>query len=335
MEREAWYRPIGLYVRAHWRSGAAALLAAVIFAVVFALYGAPAEAVVYAAGLCILAEAVLFGAGYARFWRGHCQRREALENLLALTGPLPPAETPEGTDFREMAERMKRAYGELVTETENARRESLDWYTAWAHQIKTPIAVMQMTLQGEDTPEHRALGSQLFRIRRYAEMALSYLRLGEGVSDLVIGVCELDGIIRQAVHKYAFQFIRKRLNLRYEPTGTKVLTDEKWLSFIIEQLLDNAVKYTPAGSVTIAVTREKVLSIADTGIGIRPEDVSRVFEKGFTGYNGRTDKTATGLGLYLCRTAAERLNHRIWAESVPGQGSTFYLDLHRDKLEVE
>ena len=95
------------------------------------------------------------------------------------------------------------------------------------------------------------------------------------------------------------------------------------------------MKYTAAGSVTIAVSSELVLTVADTGAGIAASDLPRIFEKGFTGYNGRSDKSATGLGLYLCRQAADKLRHRLWARSEPGEGSTFFLDLHRDALEVE
>ena len=127
----------------------------------------------------------------------------------------------------------------------------------------------------------------------------------------------LDDIIRKAVRKFAGQFIRRKIRLVYEGTDEKVLTDEKWLSFILEQLLSNAVKYTaPGGSITITVDEKKRMSVSDTGIGIAPEDLPRIFEKGYTGYNGRLDKKSTGIGLYLCRTAADRLGHRLSAESV-------------------
>jgi signal transduction histidine kinase len=194
---------------------------------------------------------------------------------------------------------------------------------------------MRMQLQGEDTEENRALLSELFRIEQYVEMVLSYIRLGSGQNDFVIGEYELDEIIRQAVHKFAPQFVHDRIRLVYEPISVRVITDEKWLLFIIEQLISNAIKYSPNGTVTIMVSSEKVLSVADTGIGIAPEDLPRIFEKGFTGYNGRADKKATGLGLYLCRQAADKLGIALWAQSKPGEGSTFYLDLHRERLIVE
>ena len=191
-----------------------------------------------------------------------------------------------------------------------------------------------MMLQAEDTKENRELLAQLFRIEQYAEMALGYLRLDSDSSDFIFQEYSLDDIIRQAIHKYAAQFVRKRIRLQYEPVNITVLTDEKWLLFIIEQILSNAVKYTQEGKVTITVTKEKVLQIADTGIGIAPEDLPRIFEKGFTGYNGRADRKSTGLGLYLCKMAADRLSHQIDADSEAGKGTVFSIDLSTEKLSL-
>lgn len=330
-----WYQLIGPYLRAYWKFAAAQALFAVIFAVVLFLYGAPAEAALYAALLCALAGAVLLALHFRRYLLRRRERQAAMENLTVAGGPLPEAADPGEEDFRQMAERLRREYAALDARQQSSRRELLDWFTAWVHQIKTPIAVMDLTLQAEDTPEHRALEAELFRVRQYADMALNYLRLDEGGSDLVVRPCDLDGVIRQSVRKYAPQFVGKRLYLHYEGSGETALTDEKWLAFIVEQLLSNAVKYTDAGGVTVTVEPGPVLRIADTGIGVSAEDLPRVFEKGFTGYNGRSDKTATGLGLYLCRRAADMLRHKLWAESEPGRGSVFCLDLHRDALEVE
>ena len=133
--------------------------------------------------------------------------------------------------------------------------------------------------------------------------------------------------------KLAPQFIRKHIGLTYESVEVKVITDEKLLSFMIEQLLSNAVKYTEKGQVTISVIEGSFLEIADTGIGIAEEDLPRIFEKGFTGYNGRADKKSTGLGLYLCRLTAERLGHKICARSEVGKGSVFTVDLRRYEVK--
>ena len=140
----------------------------------------------------------------------------------------------------------------------------------------------------------------------------------------------MDGIIRQAVKKFSPSFIQRKIRLEYRPMDWKVVTDEKWLLFVLEQILSNSLKYTrPQGKVSIERLEGEVLCIRDDGIGIAPEDIPRIFEKGYTGYNGRNDKKASGLGLYLCRRICTNLGHRIWASSALGEGTAVYLDLNR------
>lgn len=194
---------------------------------------------------------------------------------------------------------------------------------------------LRLLLQDADTDEQRALLEQLQSVEQYVEMVLGYLRLESPSSDYVIRNYALDDIVRQVVRKYASQFIRRRLRLEYTPLNVSVITDEKWLLFVIEQVLSNALKYTRSGSVSITLEAPKTLCIRDTGIGIAPEDLPRVFEKGFTGCNGRTDKRATGIGLYLCRRILEKLGHTIAITSTVGEGTTVRIGLQQDALEVE
>ena len=298
-----------------------------IFAFIFYLYELQTEAVLYAAGLCILLSAVVLPIHFFFYQKRHRDCERILPNIPLLIDELPAPKTLMEYDLQKMLYEMKRISETNLTNWQAERSESMDYYTTWVHQIKTPISVMRMALQGEDTDEHRELLTELFRIEQYVEMVLSYLRLGSESSDYVIKEYELDSIIKQAIHKYAPQFIARKLRLHYTSSPVMVLTDEKWLLFIIEQILSNSVKYTQKGSVTITVTEEKILKISDTGIGIAAEDLPRIFEKGFTGYNGRSDKKSTGLGLYLCKMAAERLSHKISAESIPGTGTVISIDL--------
>ena len=179
------------------------------------------------------------------------------------------------------------------------------------------------------------LKEEVGRIDQYADMVMCYLRLDTGTTDYVIKEYELDVIVRQAVRTYASVFIRKRLRLIYEPLELKVLTDEKWLLFVISQVLSNALKYTPSGSVTIYKKEPQTLCIKDTGIGIAPEDLPRIFEKGYTGDNGRADKKASGIGLYLCRRICTNLGHKITVRSAPGEGTEVCICLERAELEIE
>ena len=330
-----WYQLLVRMLRQYVKTGLLFLLFAGIFATVFYLYDMETEAVLYAAGLCVIVILLVLCARFPRYYREYHYRQRLLENIAVSYDALPEAGTLEQEDYRNMIEALGRINNTLLTEWEKERQDSLDYYTTWVHQIKTPISVMRMTLQEEDSEEHRELMAQLFRIEQYVDMVLTYMRLGSSQTDFLFREYDLDGIIRQAVRKYAPLFIRSRIRLVYEPVDMRIVTDEKWLLFIIEQLLSNAIKYTVEGTVTIAVSPQQVLSVSDTGMGIAPEDLPRIFEKGFTGYHGRADKKATGLGLYLCKQTAAKLGIGLRVDSAPAQGSTFYLDLRRNVSEIE
>lgn len=235
------------------------------------------------------------------------------------------------------------AYKEkLENDTRLSRQEMMDYYSLWAHQIKTPISAMNLLLQSVDEEEQEArflqpMKMELFKTEQYVEMVLSYLRIGELSSDLKLQWYDVDEIVRQAVRKYSQLFILKKIRLDYQTCGGKVLTDEKWLLFVLEQLLSNALKYTSRGQISIYMEggEKTALVIEDTGIGIQQEDLPRIFEKGFTGYNGRQDKKATGIGLYLCKSVCNKLNHGIIIDSEVGVGTKVRLDMYRDTLISE
>lgn len=211
---------------------------------------------------------------------------------------------------------------------ESQRQEALDYCTVWAHQIKTPIAVLRLRLQEEDSEVRRALETELFRIEQYVEMMLQYIRMESSINDLVIAEYALDDLLREAFRKFAPLFVYKKLKLEYEAFGQQVVTDKKWFLCIIDQLLSNAIKYTPAGgTVRVYQTKDLRLCVADNGVGIAAEDLPRIFEKGFTGQNGRLGQNSSGLGLFLCKRAADLLSLRLGVISAPGEGSAFYLDL--------
>lgn len=311
------------------------VLAISIFALVFSMYDIKLEAILYASMLCLTAGLLFEGVHLISYLRRHTEQQKRLQGLpISYTELLPPRTLAE-QDLQAMVQKLGEQYTAVITDWQRQQKESLDYYSAWIHQIKTPISSMKMILQQEDTEENHLLSAELFRIEQYTEMALQYLRLDSKTNDFVFQQYGLDSIIRQAIRKYAPQFILRKIRLIYEPVSMTILTDEKWMLFLLEQLLSNAIKYTPHGSVTISVTPEKVLQVADTGIGIAPEDLPRIFEKGFTGYNGRADKKSTGLGLYLCQQAAKKISVSLSVTSEVGKGSVFSVHLDIPPLQVE
>lgn len=306
-----------------------------VIAAVFFLYGLPAEALAYAGVLCLALGLVLFALGYARFLSRHRELRFLLRQTQEKALPLPPARGLLEEDYQAIIQALCRHRAALSMENENRLRDMTDYYTLWAHQIKTPIAAMRLLLQEEGAPDRGTLEAELLKVEQYVEMALSYLRLDSDSTDYVLQDCELDGIVRRAVRKFARIFILKKISLDFRETGKTVLTDGKWLSFVVEQVLSNALKYTPEGGTIRIYGDGDTLAVSDSGIGIREEDLPRVFEKGFTGYNGRTERKSTGIGLYLCRLVTKRLNHGITVTSRPGQGTLVRLDLSRGSRVVE
>ena len=282
--------------------------------------------VLYGLVICIFLGGVLAAWDYSRY----CDRHELLVFVeKEITETLDHLPSPADLLEEDYARIIKSSFDDrmrLSFENSRSYEEMTEYYTIWAHQIKTPIAAMRLILQTEpDSPAMREISDELFKIEQYVEMVLCYLRL-DGGSDYLIKPCSLDEVIKQAVRKYASQFIRTRNRLVYEETDAAAVTDEKWLGFIVEQVLSNALKYTDGGEIRITVENSELV-ISDTGIGIAPEDLPRIFEKGYTGYNGRADKKSTGIGLYLCRRIADKIGCFISAQSECGRGTTIRIEL--------
>lgn len=215
--------------------------------------------------------------------------------------------------------------------TEKAAERS-DYYMMWTHQIKTPISAMKLLLDKSNLPDRDSflLKEKLSEIEQYTEMVLTFQRLESISSDLVLRSHDLYSLLTQAVKKHSISFITKHLSLGLPDMEWQVLTDEKWFVFCLGQLLSNSIKYTNKGGISIRAWEQGervLLSLEDTGIGIRAEDLPRIFEKGFTGYNGRLDQKSTGIGLYLCRQVFAHLNITVKAESEEGQGTRITLGI--------
>ena len=271
------------------------------------LYQLPAEYVFYLTSIFLILWVTALCMQYRGFWK----RTEQYEK--------------ESKEMQESNSEESRQWEEL--------QEKQDFFALWAHQIKTPIAALRLLLE-EEEPDRAAMEGEIYRIEQYVEFALQYQRLEGGHKDLVFAHYSLESIVKKALKKTGVLFRRTKLALELGNLQTDVLTDEKWLVFVLEQVLTNAVKYTRKGKISIYLDpkKEKTLVVEDTGMGIRPEDLPRIFEWGYTGYNGRIKNRATGIGLALCRQTMEMLGHRISAKSEPGKGTCIYLDLAVDPV---
>ena len=314
---------------------AAGLFCALSGVLIFWLYGLPGEAIAYLLCLCCIGTSFWAVLSFVRFWRKHKILRKMEEAIFVTAEDLPETTTLIEEDYQHLIQRLVRENRQRQAAADSMLEDLTSYYTLWVHQIKTPIAAMDLLLQaGPDRATEMEI--ELQKIAQYVDMVLQYLRLDSTAKDLVLQQCQLDAVVRQTVRKYAKLFILKKIQLVFQETKWEVLSDEKWLCFLLEQLLSNALKYTPeGGKISIFLDGETNLVIADTGIGIAPEDLPRVFEKGFTGNNGRMDKKATGIGLYLCRRVTNLLGHTISIASEPGVGTQVRLGLGRPQFDIE
>ena len=318
------------------------------------LIGARKQDVVYAAVLDAILLLITVLVGFFRY----SSKVKALSN--ALKRPVEEqAQLPEATDdvemlYQRLLENQSIARSESESSAAIRQSQMRDYYSMWVHQIKTPISAMKLLLEVEreelgqlicDDEQGQYLLSdnmdsfedELFRIEEYVSMALQYQRVSSTENDFVLEKVSVDGVIRDAIKKYAKIMIRRHIGINYSGTGQEVYTDGKWLAFMLEQILSNAIKYTPQGVVTIETAEEKdrfFITIKDTGIEIKAEDLPRVFEKGYTGYNGHADKKATGIGLYLCRQMADKLGHTIRMESEIGKGTKVWIGFDLDYADT-
>ena len=314
---------------------AAGLFCALSGVLIFWLYGLPGEAIAYLLCLCCIGTSFWAVLSFVRFWRKHKILRKMEEAIFVTAEDLPETTTLIEEDYQHLIQRLVRENRQRQAAADSMLEDLTSYYTLWVHQIKTPIAAMDLLLQaGPDRATEMEI--ELQKIAQYVDMVLQYLRLDSTDKDLVLQRCQLDAVVRQTVRKYAKLFILKKIQLVFQETKWEVLSDEKWLCFLLEQLMSNALKYTPeGGKISIFLEGETNLVIADTGIGIAPEDLPRVFEKGFTGNNGRMDKKATGIGLYLCRRVTNLLGHTISIASEPGVGTQVLLGLGRPQFDIE
>ena len=323
----------------------------ILTGIIFFLYQLSPEPVLYIALLWLLTGLAACMIGFGNY------HKKIRQLTLVATAPdinLSRMETPSDkaeTLRQEIMHSLDHMRMDAETSRQKTLEEMTDYYTMWAHQIKTPIFALRLLLK-ENPAENKAAISELFKIEQYVDMVLGYLRTEDMSSDLNLSRCSLDPIIRDQIHKYAGIFVSKRLSLTYEGISESVLTDEKWLGFVIGQILSNALKYTRTGGIQIYLKNVPdkyqisndvsnitpvtpvTLVIEDTGIGIRAEDLPRIFEKGYTGVNGRENNRATGIGLYLSNKIMKRLGHRIYVTSEEGNGTKVFLEFSQENLTM-
>lgn len=268
----------------------------------------------------------LFSASYWLFqWFRYVERYRALKHELALEVDFTSMEAIYSAKIKMLEEQLR----DQEQANREKEQEQMDYFTLWLHQIKTPIAAMSLLQQQLPHSESKKqIEQELIRVEDYTHMALNYLKLEGANQELDLVDVDIDAIIRKVIKKYATLFIYNHIQLDYQPMRLAVVSDDKWLEVIVEQLLSNSLKYAPKGRIRIYAEGDSLV-IEDNGAGIRAEDLPKIFEKGYTGLSGRLHEKSTGLGLFLSRMICERLGHHLKIESEVGIYTKAILHLER------
>lgn len=325
------------YIRRNLKFGLLFMLYMLVFSVLFSLQNIPLDAILYGIILSTFFVIVILVFRFSKFHLKHQHLLHVSKRATLNIDDLPKPRDLIENDYQTIIKELHQAYQKLDTDSNYRHQNMLDYYSMWVHQIKTPISALYLVIDQQQNEQSLSMKTELFKIEQYVDMVLQYLKLESETSDLRFDTVDLVSMIRASVRKYRMIFIEKGISLHFEEMNRLMITDEKWFCFALEQILSNALKYTHKGSITIKLseTQPDVLLIQDTGIGIHADDLPRIFDKGFTGYNGRLDKKSSGIGLYLVKRALNKLSHDIQVTSEVGKGTTVAIDISRKPQRFE
>lgn len=300
---------------------------ALIFFLVFILNGLEAKFYIYPVILSVAFLTALFIADYLKKKARHREfKRLCVLPYQSVTEDLFSPVTELEEDYVKLLMHVMKEMGGVITEFEKKEIDTADYYSMWVHQIKTPIASMNLKLKSMDSPDARKLLSDLTSIENYVDMVMSYLRLNSEHTDYVFKDENIKDMLRQSVKKFSTDFIERKLSMEFEVQDCLVYTDRKWVSIVFEQIISNALKYTRSGGIKISFFEESnMLAIKDTGIGIDSTELPRIFERGYTGFNGRGEAHSSGIGLFIAKKICDNLGIGIRCVSKVNEGTTMYL----------
>lgn len=317
---------------------------ALVFMMIAALYGYEGVLanMTYALGLAAFLGACYLVWDYMKY-RGKYRELQQLLPAEERAHDLPETSSAIEQVYQNIITAQEAEKRALITQLDEKQQNMADYYSMWTHQIKVPLAAMDLLLQNADENVQTAkqLREEIFKTGQYVDMALHYARMESISADLSFTKLDVGELVKGALKKYWLLFSGAGVNLHFEECHAQVITDGKWFSFVIEQVLSNALKYTKKGSISIYGVDEEgrrvtegcsYLVIEDTGIGIEASDLPRIFERGFTGYNGRLGNKSTGIGLYLCRQIMDRLGLSIRVESKQNEGTKVFLGIVQEEI---
>lgn len=303
-----------LYIKNRIRVIIGIIIAVIIFMLIFYLSRASMEPLLYSMEISAFF-LVIFGIiDYREFKKKYELLKKELnvEQIYEYEIPSEYYENVIEYEYIKLVNRLICMLKQNNEDTASAARDLMDYYAVWAHQIKTPISAQKLliqTMENGDISEDKIkqIKQEMFKIEMYVDCVMNYLRLEDMSNDFVFEGVSLEKSVKNVVKRLATQFIYKKISIQIDVSDRIIYTDKKWFEMILEQLLLNSLKYTDIKGKVAIYEQDGNIVIEDNGIGIRKEDIPRIMERGYTGLNGRMEKKSSGIGLYLCKKAGDKL----------------------------
>ena len=256
-----------------------------------------------------------------RVYQEHQQIKQCQSYLSGVSPDIYHANNFVENSYLDVIRQFKEKSDTTKNDAYQSIREHQDYLMTWSHAIKTPLTALKIQADSQMLLSNHAVRQQVLLIERQLELLLNYERLSDFNHDLEFGWFDLKRIVNDVVQRYATFFIAKNISVNVKIASVQILTDEKWLTFVLDQIIFNAIKYSKNDSEITMSWQVKTLKVIDTGVGIAAADLPRIFESGFTGHNGRQYKKATGMGLYMARKVSGYLQQNISITSIEHEGT--------------
>ncbi|GMA69077.1 histidine kinase [Leuconostoc litchii] len=269
------------------------------------------------------------------FWKWYREDKKLSVLLIEknmVSMPEIKAMTSHGKKYQTLIKKQQSAQEVLQYKLNENIQDMQDYYAMWAHQIKVPLSVLDLMNQ-TGTVDKYETGNQLLVINQYLDMMLQFIRLKNFNQDLTYQKISIQATLRSVIKDYKYWFIHKNLSICLNENDFIVVSDPKWLHFVFEQIIFNAIKYTPNGKINIICEENGRVIIQDTGIGIASSDLPLIFNQGYTGFNGRINSNSSGLGLYMVKTILNSLGHDIQISSQINVGTKVIIDFEQTEIK--
>lgn len=319
------------------------ILAFIIYIILISIYLKAMEIEIPAIIIVIAISTIFFCAGFVisyiksnKYLKDIDKMMDNLTEKYLITEVMPKPRRAERLAYYRILKKANKSMLENISTIKQQQIDYKEYIESWVHEIKIPITSVKLLCENNKSDITTKIDEEIEEINNFVEQALFYARMDQVSNDFMIKNINLNNVIRNVLARNKKIMIQNNMKVELNNVNTNCYTDEKWLEFILNQIIQNAIKYRKEKNANIVITISEnkenvILNIKDNGIGIKTSEIDRIFDKGFTGTNGRNQKKSTGIGLYLCKRLCQEIGMEIEANSKENEFTEIKIIIPRNK----